>query len=946
MRRRLLAFIAGAVLLPAVAAGSAAADDPLVQGAGQSASSQQSANSSASSTQTQPSNTNISVRIGSEGNGGVVTQTNGSSATSVAGNANTTNQQAAQGGGAPGVATADQSADNRQSADSTATSTQDHPKNTNISVRIMSPGDDGSVTQTNDSSAKSAAGNKNTTDQSASQSGGGVQNADQHASNKQDATSDATSKQDHPSNVNIPVRIFSDGNDGSVEQTNSSSAKSAAGNKNETDQSVEQGSGSKSAPVRDACGGGCGSHDGPSVQNAEQKAYNDQKADSTATSTQDHPSNVNIPVRIYSKGNDGSVTQTNSSEAVSAAGNKNDTDQSVEQSAGGSGSGPVVQNVDQKADNDQEASSDATSHQYGASNANYPVRIKSSGGGGSVAQTNSSTAESAAGNKNETDQSAEQNAGYGTMAKPVIRDECGDYCGKPSDGCYEKCDSHGGPVVQDIYQKADNDQKADSSAESKQCCASNTNAPVRIKSDGYDGDVTQTNSSLAASAAGNKNDTDQTAEQSAGSGGGDPVQAIDQKADSDQDASSDATSHQYGASNENTPVRIKSDGNDGGVKQSNDSAAYSAAGNKNDTDQYATQDAGAAPVKESECKDGCGHGDGAPVVQYIDQWASNEQDAESHADSTQKDASNTNAPVRIKSYGDGGNVSQSNSSTAKSAAGNTNETDQSADQSAGSGGLTVQAIGQKADNDQDAESDATSEQFGASNANYPVRIKSDGNDGGVRQSNDSAAYSVAGNENDTTQDASQDAGGGHPAPIPVVREAGCSSCGGGDPTVQGIGQWASSEQSADSSADSTQKGACNTNAPVRIKSDGRDGDVTQSNSSTAKSAAGNENETDQSADQAGGWGGIAVQALGQKADNDQDAESHASSQQYDPSNSNTPVRIKSSGGGGSVYQSNDSSALSAAGNKNRTCQRAHQGSGGTRKCGKKERKPVPMKKAD
>jgi hypothetical protein len=115
--------------------------------------------------------------------------------------------------------------------------------------------------------------------------GGGVQNADQHASNKQDATSDATSEQDHPSNVNIPVRIFSDGDGGSVEQTNSSSAKSAAGNKNDTDQSVEQGSGSKSAPVRDACGGGCGSHDGPSVQNAEQKAYN-----------------ANHPVRIGSPG--------------------------------------------------------------------------------------------------------------------------------------------------------------------------------------------------------------------------------------------------------------------------------------------------------------------------------------------------------------------------------------------------------------------------------------------------------------------------------------------------------------------------------------------------------------------------------------------------------------------------------------------------------------------
>ena len=77
MRRRLLAFIAGAVLLPAVAAGSAAADDPLVQGAGQSAGSQQTAGSSATSTQSSPSNTNISVRIGSEGDGGVVAQTNG-----------------------------------------------------------------------------------------------------------------------------------------------------------------------------------------------------------------------------------------------------------------------------------------------------------------------------------------------------------------------------------------------------------------------------------------------------------------------------------------------------------------------------------------------------------------------------------------------------------------------------------------------------------------------------------------------------------------------------------------------------------------------------------------------------------------------------------------------------------------------------------------------------
>jgi hypothetical protein len=165
--------------------------------------------------------------------------------------------------------------------------------------------------------------------------------------------------------------------------------------------------------------------------------------------------------------------------------------------------------------------------------------------------------------------------------------------------------------------------------------------------------------------------------------------------------------------------------------------------------------------------------------------------------------------------------------------------------------------------------------------------------------------------------------------------------------VQGLGQWASSEQSADSSADSTQKGACNTNSPVRIKSDGDDGDVTQSNSSAAKSAAGNDNETSQSAAQsAGGWGGVNVQALGQKAWNGQDAMSHASSQQYAPSNANAPVRFHSAGGGGSVEQSNASKALSAAGNRNATCQRAGQGSGGAPRCVKKARKPVHVKKVD
>ena len=416
------------------------------------------------------------------------------------------------------------------------------------------------------------------------------------------------------------------------------------------------------------------------------------------------------------------VTQINSSSAVSAAGNKNTTDQTVDQSAGGSGGGSAVQYADQKAGNTQDATSDATSHQTGASNANYPVRIGSPGGGGSVTQVNASGALSAAGNKNDTNQTATQDAGGPVVKQLPLSDGCSDKCGKPSTTAVAQCGGGGGPVVQDAKQKAYNDQTADSSAESTQCCAQNTNAPVRIKSYGDDGDV----------------------------------------------------------------------------KQANLSGAISAAGNKNDTTQNATQDAGSAPVEMvGICKDGCGgHGDGGPVVQQADQYASNDQSAHSTADSTQKGASNSNAPVRIGSPGGGGSVTQVNGSLAASAAGNLNSTDQSADQSAGGsgGGVTVQALGQKAVNGQEADSHATSEQDGASNDNSPVRIKSAGDDGDVTQANLSGAFSVAGNSNDTTQNVSQDAGSGLPVLGPLSREGGCGSCGGDGATVQAAGQWASSKQ--------------------------------------------------------------------------------------------------------------------------------------------------------
>jgi hypothetical protein len=154
-----------------------------------------------------------------------------------------------------------------------------------------------------------------------------------------------------------------------------------------------------------------------------------------------------------------------------------------------------------------------------------------------------------------------------------------------------------------------------------------------------------------------------------------------------------------------------------------------------------------------------------------------------------------------------------------------------------------------------------------------------------------------------------------------------------------VGQWTSNEQAADSSADSTQRDACNTNAPTRVRSDGDDGAVEQSNSSSARSAAGNLNLADQSTEQdADGWSEVAVQAIGLKAHNDQDASSEASSEQAAAGNDNGPAWILSRGAAGSVEQANASDAASVAENRNGACQRAGQGSATGPACGRKEEK--------
>ena len=119
----------------------------------------------------------------------------------------------------------------------------------------------------------------------------------------------------------------------------------------------------------------------------------------------------------------------------------------------------------------------------------------------------------------------------------------------------------------------------------------------------------------------------------------------------------------------------------------------------------------------------------------------------------------------------------------------------------------------------------------------------------------------------------------------------------------------------------------NTNGSIRVLSPGRDGDVSQSNSTTAIAAGLNVNKTGQWIDQdqtGGGHGGSYLQVAGQGAWNRQHADAKAAAAQLGASNENDPIRVKSPGGGGSVEQSNSVGALALALNLNETCQALFQ----------------------
>ncbi|MGB2953442.1 MAG: hypothetical protein WBB74_08610 [Gaiellaceae bacterium] len=211
---------------------------------------------------------------------------------------------------------------------------------------MLSPGDNGNVSQANSVSADSKAKNENEAEQTATQNGGssgpgstGVQAIGQLAGNDQTARSGALAVQDGATNTNVPVRVLSWGGNGSVTQSNDVSAKSRAKNENEATQNATQNDSSLKG------GRGCGCDGSTEVQAIGQAALSHQNAESLAIGAQlgeknprcgcgSDSGNSSDPVNVLSFGGSGDASQTNDASADSRARNWDMADQLATQDQG------------------------------------------------------------------------------------------------------------------------------------------------------------------------------------------------------------------------------------------------------------------------------------------------------------------------------------------------------------------------------------------------------------------------------------------------------------------------------------------------------------------------------------------------------------------------------------------------------------------------------------
>src|SRR4051812_6994998 len=523
-----------------------------VQASGQAASTDQAAAADSSATQVAPSNQNVDVRVLSPGNGGSVSQTNNAASSASSGNTGTTTQTAGQSHGGSGVQSSVQHSGTGQESAALSETKQIKPSNSNVSVRVLSPGNNGDVSQTNNAASSAISGNTATTAQTATQnqsgSGcgcegkGGVQSSDQSAHTGQASLADSTATQIHPSNDNGAIGIGTSKDDhqgcgcdgssreaiapilGAVSQTNNAASSASSGNTGTTTQTAGQSQG------------------GAGVQSSVQHGGTHQHSAALSEANQFGPSNSNGPVGIGSAGNTGNVTQANNAVSSANSGNRATTAQTATQNESGSACGCEgkggVESSDQSAHTGQASLAGSSATQIHPSNDNGAIGIGTSkddhqgcGCGGSsreaiapiagaVSQTNNAASSASSGNTGTTTQT-------GTQAQSGSSCGCTDTWGytdrsqePPACGCH-------GTGVQASGQSAQTDQGSLAHSKAEQIDPSNDNGPIGIGSWGNGENVSQTNNAASSATSGNTATTSQTGTQSQP---GTNVQALGQQA--------------------------------------------------------------------------------------------------------------------------------------------------------------------------------------------------------------------------------------------------------------------------------------------------------------------------------------------------------------------------------------------------------------------------------
>ena len=511
----------------------------------------------------------------------------------------------------PPVQSATQSSGTDQAAIAASSATQVDPSNQNISVRVLSPGNDGNVTQSNNATSTATAANTAGTTQNATQTQGGgcgcqltpVQQILQDTANGQLGGVLSAAQQLGASNAAAPSSVASPSGSGDPTSQSSTAAPSTAApstdspavaptGDSQSNSAASTGSATNAAPTGQTASQTQG---GSGVQSADQQAQTDQTALAGSSAQQVDPSNSNISVRVLSPGSDGNVdpVQQRDFDGERLEHGRDDAERQADPERLRLGRAVERRRTPRPS---RARVPPRRPQQDDPSNSNISVRVLSPGSDGNVTQSNTATSTATA-----------------TNNAPVTQTAFQDPSG-PSCGCGGQ-----GQDVQSITQGSWIGQIGDAQSSADQVGASNSNDPVRVGSDGGGGNVTQSNTDSSTASATNTAPVSQTGTQISGGclrgspcgcGGSDPsVQALGQSSWIGQGAQALSSADQIGASNSNDPVRIGSDGGGGSVTQSNADTSTASATNTAPVSQTGTQVQSGSPC-------GCS---GGPAVQALGQ---------------------------------------------------------------------------------------------------------------------------------------------------------------------------------------------------------------------------------------------------------------------------------------------------------------------------------------